>query len=79
MVYVTTFLPYIAAMKLLLEFGGNPNAINEKSENPLGFATTWEHPEAIKILVDAGADINNQDDSGPERTQLDWADLIGPT
>ena len=69
----------IATMRLLLEFGANPNALNEESENPLGFATTYEQPDAIKLLVDAGADINNQDDSGPERTQLDCAELSGWT
>ncbi len=69
----------IVTMRLLLEFGANPNALNEESENPLGFATTYEQPDAIKLLVDAGADINNQDDSGPGRTQLDCAELSGWT
>ena len=62
-------------MELLLEFGADPNALNEESENPLGFAVAWKQPEAIRILVTAGADINDTTDSGPERTQLDSAEL----
>jgi len=61
-------------MKLLLQFGADPNALNFASENPLGFAVTWRQAEAISLLVAAGADVNNTDDSGPERTQLDIAE-----
>jgi ankyrin repeat protein len=67
----------IFVMKLLLEFGADPNAVNEYSENPLGFAVTYEQPEAIRILVAAGADLNSTVDSGPGRTQLDCAELSG--
>ena len=66
-------------MELLLEFGADPNAINEHSENPLGFAVSWNQLDAIRILVTAGADINDTTDSGPEKTQLDWAELSGWT
>lgn len=67
----------VVVLKLLLEFGADPNALNEESENPLGFAVTWEQPEAIKLLVAAGADVNSTVDSGPGRTQLDSAELSG--
>ena len=63
------------AIKILLEYGANPNALNEQLENPLGFATSWEQLDSIKILVDAGAEINDIVDSGPFRTQLDCAEL----
>ena len=62
-------------ISLLLEFGADPNALNFESENPLGFAVTWKQPKAIELLVAAGADINNMDDSGQGRTQLDCAEL----
>lgn len=63
------------AIETLLEFGANPNALNEQQENPLGFATSWQQLDSIKLLVAAGADINDTADSGPLRTQLDWAEL----
>lgn len=65
----------VGAMMLLLEYGANPNALNSYSENPLGYAVTWQQPRAIEVLVAAGAEINNMDDSGPGMTQLDWAEL----
>lgn len=65
----------LSTMKLLLKFGANPAALNFDSENALGYAVTWKQPQSIELLVAAGADINNMDDSGPEMTQLDWAEL----
>jgi ankyrin repeat protein len=55
----------VRAMKLLLAFGANPNAVNTNSENPLGYAATYEHPEAVKVLIAAGVDVNDTADSGP--------------
>ncbi len=62
-------------MALLLEFGADPTLLNDASETALGFAVTYNHVTAIEVLVNAGADINNTDDSGPNRTQLDTAEL----
>lgn len=69
----------VFVIEILLEFGANPNALNSASENPLGFAVTWNQIRAIELLVLAGAEINNTDDSGPGKTQLDWAELSGWT
>ena len=63
--------------RLLLKYGADPNALNDENENPLGFAVTWKQTELIEILVDAGADVNNMDDSGPNMTQLDLAECSG--
>lgn len=38
---------------------------------PIHSAARWNHPECIRVLVDAGADINSQNDSG--KTPLHWA------
>jgi ankyrin repeat protein len=65
----------IRVIKILLEFGADPNAVNSNSENPLGFAITWQQPDAIRLLVAAGADVNSTVDSGLGRTQLDIAEL----
>jgi len=47
----------ISLVKLLLQFGADPNALNEERENPLGFAVSWQQPNAIKVLVEHGADV----------------------
>ena len=65
----------IWASKILLEFGADPNALNEQRENSLGFATSWEQLDSIRLLVAAGAAINDTVDSGRARTQLDCAEL----
>ncbi len=62
-------------VKMLLKFGADANAINTHSENPLGFAVAWEQADAVRLLLAAGADVNNTEDSGPDRTQLDCAEL----
>jgi len=64
-----------SVMTLLLKYGANPALLNNASENALGFAVTYNHVTAIAVLASAGADINNTDDSGPNRTQLDIAEL----
>jgi len=63
------------AIEILLQFGADPNALNEHQENPLGFATSWKQLDSIKLLVATGADINDTVDAGPLRTQLDCAEL----
>ena len=64
-----------SVMTMLLKYGANPALLNDASENALGFAVTYNHVSAIAVLASAGADINNTDDSGPHRTQLDIAEL----
>lgn len=64
----------LVTMKLLIEFGVDLHAVNESSENAFGYAVTWEQPHAVELLVTSGVDVNEQVDSGPERTQLDCAE-----
>lgn len=55
---------------------GSPHiTVQAKNENPLGFAMAWKQIESIRLLVHTGADINDTLDSGPNRTQLDSAEL----
>ncbi len=63
----------LKTMRLLLEHGANPNARNSRNELPLGFACSYEHWEAAKLLVEFGADINGIEST--EHTHLDWLTL----
>lgn len=67
----------VVALKLLIQSGANLEAVNESNENAFGYACAWGQLEAIRVLADAGCDVNDLVDSGPERTQLDWAELCG--
>ena len=65
----------VAVMTTLLEHGASIKTKNESGEVPLGFAVTYEQPEAIRLLAAHGADINGTEGSG--QTHLDWAILSG--
>lgn len=69
----------LKSLQTLIEFGADLHALNEWNENALGFACTWQQPQAIRALVAAGVDVNDQVDSGPEWTQLDVAEASGWT
>lgn len=42
----------------LLEKGANPNMRNGKQRNPVHLAAYGNMPEAIKMLIQRGADVN---------------------
>ena len=44
-------------MKLLIEYGGNPNATDTEKWTPLHAAATCGHLHLVKFLIDAGADL----------------------
>ena len=48
----------IVAIKFLLAHGAKVDLRNSECETPLHEAAFWARPEAIKVLLDAGADIN---------------------
>lgn len=68
-------------LKLLLRFGPNVNELNDRNETPL--LAVASHPserdfdlEAIKLLVAAGAHLNQMDKRG--MAALHWACLMKP-
>jgi ankyrin repeat protein len=65
----------IWAMSLLIDHGAAIEATNEDGETPLGYAVTYEHPEAVRLLAAVGANINGTE--GTNKTYLDWALLSG--
>lgn len=45
-------------IRLLFDYGADPNSIDGRNERPLGYAVSHENPESIKLLLEKGADIN---------------------
>ena len=41
-----------------------PDASNVIGQRPLHFASMWGHPDAVSALLDAGADVNIENDDG---------------
>ena len=63
----------VELLRLLLKYGGNPNhpGKGDISERPLSLASSYGRIENMKLLLDAGADINAHDkfnDSAANRT-----------
>ncbi len=67
----------LLTMRLLLDFGADPNSTNSLGETPLGFAVIWEQPEAVRMLANAGAVLDTTSDLGDGRTLLDLATRSG--
>lgn len=58
------FAPCVQCAKLLLKAGANPNVVDSKGQTPLLWALDPEHgttPEAIRVLVSGGANVNLAD------------------
>ena len=51
-------------VKLLLEYGANPNAIDAKGATPLHLATMGGHAHIVKQLIDFGCDTSIIDNEG---------------
>jgi ankyrin repeat protein len=60
-------------VKLLLERGVNPNPPSAVEYTPLMQAASSANLELVKLLIDAGADFNAEDEQG--RTALDVAQM----
>ncbi|KAH0537558.1 hypothetical protein FGG08_005657 [Glutinoglossum americanum] len=65
-----TYHKDIATLKLLLEFGADPNAKATNGGTPLRCACQFNHEAEAKILLEYGADPNV---SAPDWTPLPWA------
>ena len=50
--------PNLEIVRMLIEAGADINKLTNDGWTPLRFAATSGHPEATKILIDAGADLN---------------------
>lgn len=63
----------LASLRLLLDYGADPDARNGRSEVPLGYACSYEQWEAAQLLVERGANVNGIKRAG--KTHLDWVTL----
>ena len=66
--------PNLAIVRMLIEAGADINKLTNSGWTPMRFAATRGHPEATKILIDAGADLNI---SSPLREAIEGANSDG--
>jgi ankyrin repeat protein len=68
----------LGILRLAIRYGVNLEKRNEDDEVALGYACSWGQLEAVKVLVEAGADVNVIEDAprgGDRLTPLDCARL----
>jgi uncharacterized protein len=67
-------------LRLALEHSGNPNLLDTENETPIFRAVVAHQLENIKVLVQAGADLNHQDTVGSApliaAAQLSWFEAV---
>ena len=70
---------HIEAMRLLLEFGVDPNQKDTGGRTVLMMAAAAypPNPAAVRFALELGGDLQARDDAG--RTALDWALTVGET
>ncbi|KAK3265322.1 hypothetical protein CYMTET_25984 [Cymbomonas tetramitiformis] len=49
----------VAVVTMLLEAGSNKDAVEKYNRTPLGWAMMSDHEDIVKVLVSAGANLNN--------------------
>ncbi|MGH7939932.1 MAG: ankyrin repeat domain-containing protein, partial [Limisphaerales bacterium] len=65
----------INILQVLLSAGANPNVTNDLGRTPLSCAADNESPEAVKLLLAAGADPNSGSDDAPLLRAIETHDL----
>jgi len=63
----------LAVVAIAVRYGADLESRNKEGETALGYAVSWEHPEVVRFLVEAGADVNAVEEApdGYRNTALD--------
>jgi ankyrin repeat protein len=62
-------------VKLLLDYGANPNIADANGTTPLLYAVQFNHPEIVEMLIKKGASVTYKDPNG--FSALDYAEKLG--
>ena len=64
-------------VKLLLDYGANPNIADANGTTPLIYAVQFSHTEIVDLLLKKGASVNYKDPNG--FTAINYAENLGLT
>ncbi len=65
---------FTEAVKLLLDYGANPNIVDANGTSPLIYASQFNHIEIVDLLLKKGASVSYKDPNG--FTALDYAEKL---
>jgi ankyrin repeat protein len=64
-------------VKLLLDYGANPNIVDANGTSPLIYAVQFNHTEIVGLLLKKGASVTYKDPNG--FTAINYAENLGLT
>jgi uncharacterized protein len=71
---LASYYGHAPVVSLLLEYGADPNRLNDKGQSPLAGVVFKNEAEVIKILLEAGANPEVGEPSALAATQV-WMEV----